>query len=647
MRRKKQFIILFSIAIFFLTPFILFSSNNYSYHVEIPSNVIGLKHINAKITIVDKSNSVISTFNENKTFIINGETRETTFDDGIAHINIKIDGNKDIIFYPKDSKENKQFFHVRKLPAFLSIVPPLLAILLAIIFKEVILALFLGVFSGILLIIGFDDPLNWIRSPMIFIEYYVIKVVSDPQKSAVIIFSMIIGGMVMLLMKNGSIHILISKLSKVIKTRKNAMLVTWLMGIVVFFDDYANTLIVGNSLRPLTDRFKISREKLAYIVDSTAAPIASIAFITTWIGAEVNYINDAVIKLNIAENPYMIFLKSLGYAFYPLLTIVFMFMLLKMNRDFGQMHKIETLAIKDFKKHLKIHETKSAKNEYINPNKIKTKWYDAVIPMVSLILVAFVSLLFNHNSLEIWKNENLSLWMKFVNVIGSSNPYKALLWASFFGIGIAIIITLLRRSLSLKKSINAVIEGFNSMLMAMIILIFAWSLGIITEKLGTDVYLSEIIGGNVSPFFLPALIFLISAAISFATGSSWGTMALLYPILLPTVYNSCEINGLAYNETMPIFYMVVSAILGGSVFGDHCSPISDTTILSSMSSGCDHIQHVRTQLPYSLTVGFISVFIGYILVSYLKISPIWGLLISVLVLFGIVRIFGKKVNVKT
>ncbi len=185
------------------------------------------------------------------------------------------------------------------------------------------------------------------------------------------------------------------------------------------------------------------------------------------------------------------------------------------------------------------------------------------------------------------------------------------------------------------------------MLLAMIILIFAWSLGIITEKLGTDVYLSEIIGGNVSPFFLPALIFLISAAISFATGSSWGTMALLYPILLPTVYNSCEINGLAYNETMPIFYMAVSAILGGSVFGDHCSPISDTTILSSMSSGCDHIQHVRTQLPYSLTVGFVSVFIGYILVSYLKLSPIWGLLISVLVLFGIIRIFGKKVNVKT
>ncbi len=539
-----------------------------------------------------------------------------------------------------EEKSNRYTFGV--IPLWLSVIPPLIAIFFALAFKEVYSALLLGILSGTFILFYyagngiFGAILNGLLD---IVDNRVISTMTDRDHIAIIVFSMLIGGMVSLITKNGGMTGVVNKLSKYASTPRSGQLITWFMGIAIFFDDYANTLVVGNTMRPITDRLKISREKLAYIVDSTAAPIAAIAFITTWIGAELSYIVSGTANLGIDESPYNILLSSIPYSFYPVFTLVFMFMLIMKRRDFGPMHRVETDARKnpptdDMQPH--------SQSQYKNV-KGKERWYNAAIPVLIIIFGTIIGLLYTGWDSALWADSTKGFAAKLSGVIGAADPYKALLWSSTLGVLTAVILTIGQRIMSLKDATESVIDGFKIMLTAMLILVLAWSLAGVTADLHTADFLSQLLtGANIPTFLLPAIVFMLSALVAFSTGSSWGTMAILYPLVLPTTWMLTKSAGLPADEAMNIFYNVTASVLAGSVLGDHCSPISDTTILSSLASSCNHISHVNTQLPYSLTVGAVSVVMGTISAAF-NLSPVIVFIPGFIILYFIVAKWGKRV----
>ncbi|MCD4679760.1 MAG: hypothetical protein K8S00_05170 [Bacteroidales bacterium] len=535
---------------------------------------------------------------------------------------------------------------VDPIPLWLSILPPLIAIIIALLFREVFSALFIGLFVGTSIIYYYQEHSFFIglfKGLLAIADTYLIESLNNRGHLAIIIFSMLIGAMVSLITRNGGMKGVVNKLSRYANSPRSGQFITWLLGLAIFFDDYANTLVVGNTMRPVTDRLKISREKLSYIVDSTAAPVAAIAFVTTWVGAELSYIEDGIFTIGLNENAYTVFLHSLKYSFYPLFTLIFIFMLIMRKMDFGPMYKAEVRAKQvDFDKLYNNSDGFSNKlNELEVSDHIKARWYNAVIP-VSVVIFGTIAGLVSTGLQEVTWDSNLGFTKNLSLVIGNADSYKALLWSSMGGVLIAIILTLGQKILNLKESIDSLINGFRTMLTAILILILAWSLALVTEHLHTANFISQVlIFVEISPFLVPALTFILAALISFSTGSSWGTMAILYPLILPASWLITSQYGMDHNTSMNIFYNVVSSVLAGSVLGDHCSPISDTTILSSLASSCNHIDHVRTQLPYAMTVGGVSIFIGTIPAAYgfpfYIVFPA-GLIVMYLVLV----FFGKK-----
>ena len=530
------------------------------------------------------------------------------------------------------------------IPLWMSILPPLIAILMALIFKEVFSALFVGLFSGTLIIFGYQDTSffsAFFKAIFAISDTYIIKSLADTGHISIIVFSMLIGAMVNLITQNGGMQGVVNKLSRFANSSRSGQFVTWILGVLIFFDDYANTLVVGNTMRPVADKLKISREKLAYIVDSTAAPVASIAMITTWIGIELSYIQSATVQINIDESPYSIFLNSLPTRFYPFFTLFFILMIVIMKKDFGPMHKAEQRA----KSEVKHSEVKYSNDEIdsteISPE-IPTRWYNAGIPVMVVIFGTFAGLVYTGWDNNIWTDSSISLGTKLSHIIGASDSYLALLWSSISAVLVAAALSIGQRILSLKKTIDALVKGFKTMLTAILILVLAWALADITKDLHTADFISKIlIATEVPPQFLPTLTFILSALIAFSTGSSWGTMAILYPLILPASWALCHSVGMGDAQNMNIFYITVSAILAGSVLGDHCSQISDTTILSSLASSCNHIEHVRTQLPYALTVGSVAIILGLLPAAY-GISS-WILIpLGFTTLFLVVKLIGRK-----
>ncbi len=540
---------------------------------------------------------------------------------------------------------------INPIPLWFSILPPLIAIMMALIFREVYSALFTGLLVGTTIIFcyqGFSIFEAIFKGVFSIADTYILESMSDTGHLAIIIFTMLIGSMVGLITSNGGMKGVVNKLSGFARSARSGQLVTWFLGIIIFFDDYANTLVVGNTMRPVTDRLKISREKLAYIVDSTAAPIAAIAFVTTWIGAELSYIQDGVNEIGINENAYNIFFSSLAYSFYPVFTLFFILMLVIRKVDYGPMLKAERRTRKGIigKIHENLSNEISENNKKVSPvSNIKPRWYNAVIPVSVIIFGTFAGLLYTGWDTETWNNETVGFGRKISIFIGNSDSYKALLWSSISGVIVAVLLTLGQRLLSLKESMESLISGFKTMLTAVLILILAWSLALITEHMHTADFISlSMLKISLSPYFVPAITFILSALVSFSTGSSWGTMAILYPLLLPASWLITQDYGMSYDESMLIFYNVVSCVLAGSVLGDHCSPISDTTILSSLASSCYHIEHVRTQLPYALTVGITGIVIGTIPSAYGMSS--WILFPAGLIILYLATVFlGKKTEV--
>lgn len=541
--------------------------------------------------------------------------------------------------------ENKQKIYFKHIPLWMSILPPLLSILLALITKQVIISLFAGILIGAWTFKGLS--FSALTNGFLYtIDTLIIDALTDSGHASVIIFSMLIGGMVAIISKNGGMQGIVNKLSRFANSAKNTQFVTWLVGVLIFFDDYANTLIVGNTMRPVTDKFKISREKLAYIVDSTAAPIAAIALITTWIGAELGYIADAINYISLDESPYLIFLKSLKYSIYPILTLLFILILIKSGKDFGPMFKAEKNARNknEFNTHSNTENNISKEQEEFSPDPETPRYYlNGLIPILTLIIGTITGLFATGYSTEIWQSDN-DFFNKLSFTIGNADSYTALLWSSSIGVLVAIVLSLITKTLNATQSIEALLTGFKTMLPTMIILLLAWSLAETTQMLQTSDFLINLFIGVVSVKWIPLITFILSALISFSTGTSWGTMAILYPLLLPLTWSLGIESNMAEVTLLPIFYNVVASVLGGSVLGDHCSPISDTTVLSSMASGCNHIEHVRTQMPYALSVGFISILLGGILMVFMNLPFLLVIAIGVVFCYLVIHILGKQVE---
>ena len=502
------------------------------------------------------------------------------------------------------------------IPPWMSILPPLLAILLALVFREVIVSLFLGLFAGTLIPAIYTFGITGIVPAFLRItDKYIVNSLFDTGHISVIVFSMLIGATVSLISKNGGMAGVVDFLSRYAKSRRSGQMVTWFLGIAIFFDDYANTLIVGNTMRPVTDKLKISREKLAYIVDSTAAPIAAIAFVTTWIGAELGYIQDGIRHISsIEQSVYQVFLASLKYSYYPIFTLIFVAMLIWMKKDYGPMLSAEQKPM--LEKEEQGSEEEASMKDFQAAEGIPKKAFNAILPVSVIVIVTLIGLIYTGYTEEIWVDDEMSFFRKLSATIGQADTYLALLWSSLTGLVLASAMTLIQKLLSVGQVTGSVMNGFKTMLTAMVILVLAWSLSAVTEDLHTADFLTNSISDGLSPFALPLATFILAALVSFSTGSSWGTMAILYPMMLPLSWTVCAINGLDVSESLDIFYNVVSCVLAGSVLGDHCSPISDTTILSSLASSCNHIEHVRTQLPYALTAGGVAIVFGTIPSSF-------------------------------
>lgn len=523
------------------------------------------------------------------------------------------------------------------MPLWLSILPPLIAIVMALILKEVISALFLGVLSGTFIMALFDgkEPGTALGSGLLRVmDTYIVGSIYDLDHVMIIVFTLTIGGMVKIISANGGMQGIVNWLLRRAHGPRSGQFMTFIMDLCIFFDDYSNTLMVGNTMRPVADKLRVSREKLAFIVDSTAAPVVAIAFVTTWIGAELSYIQEGIDVIGLEASAYSVFVNSLKYSFYPLLTLCFVLMIIHSGRDYGPMLKAEREA-----------RTKvvSDSNSQDNSNK-QAHGIDALLPLLTLIFGTIIGLFITGYDSAIWQDSSHGFFTKLSETIGEANSYLALIWSSIVSLIISVIMTLYRGTLTFGKIMDEMVDGFKVMFNAVLILTMAWSIALVTKHMHTAEFVSAILLKlSLSPYIIPALTFLLAALIGFSTGTSWGTMAILYPLILPASWMLCQNQGLGVDATMPLFYSVVASVMAGSVMGDHCSPISDTTIMSSMASGCNHLQHVKTQMPYALTVGAMALFIG-VLPTSLGL-PSWLAFLMALAILGIiVRFVGKKVE---
>jgi Na+/H+ antiporter NhaC len=526
---------------------------------------------------------------------------------------------------------------VRTIPGWLSILPPVIAIAIALAFKRVVPALFLGLWVGATIAVGLSVGGAWSGLLDAF-QVYVLGAFANEDHGAIILFSFMIGGMVGIISRNGGMQGVVNRIVVWASTPGRGQLAAGVLGVAIFFDDYANSLVVGNTMRPVTDRLNISREKLAYIVDSTAAPVTCIALVTTWIGFEVGLIGDALTTLpEINQSAYGLFIASIPFSYYPILAILFVFVVALTRKDFGPMYRAELRARTTgqvLAADAQVDEAVADGKELMPIEGKPHRMINAVLPILVLIVGVLAGL---------YATGHQGPGDTVREIMKNANSYTALMWASLLGVLVAGTLSVVQGILNVGEVIEAWYAGLKGMLFAMIILILAWSLSSITEVLYTAEYLVTILGGRLNPAFVPTIVFILSAATAFSTGSSWGAMGILLPLVMPLTWAVMVANDMTDVAHYHVLYSSVSCILAGAVWGDHCSPISDTTILSSMASGCDHIAHVRTQLPYAITVGSVGILFGTIPAGFGL--PWWvGMLFGAAVLIGGLSYFGKSAD---
>ncbi len=521
----------------------------------------------------------------------------------------------------------------RVLPGWVSIIPPLLAILVALAFRQVVPALFLGIVVGAWSLNGFSLAGLWAGLLESF-QVFVLQSLLDEGHASIILFTFMIGGMVGIVSKAGGMHGVVNIISRWANTPARGQLATWLMGLVIFFDDYANSLIIGNTMRPVTDRVRVSREKLSFVVDATSAPVASLALVTTWIGFEVGLIGEALASIpELPMSGYSVFLESIPYRYYPIVMLIFVALVAWTGRDFGPMWKAEHRARTTGKvlgDDAKVDAATADGGDVMPVAGVPQRAINAILPVLVLVggVVAGLFATGEGDTLR--------------EVIGSADSYKALMWASLLSVLTAGALAVGQRILTLEQAADAWFAGLRAMLFAMIILVLAWALAAITEQLHTGDFLGTALAGSLHPGLIPAVVFVVAALLSFATGTSWGTMGILMPLVVPVTWQILTASGDANPEHYYVLYAAVSCVLAGAVWGDHCSPISDTTILSSMASGSDHMAHVRTQLPYAVMVGVAGLLLGTLPTGFGV--PWWiGMIASIAAVWVFLRVFGRPV----
>jgi len=534
----------------------------------------------------------------------------------------------------------------------LSLLPPLVAIILAIWTKRVVLALFAGVWIGGLMIAGWNPVTGTTQT----LEW-IVGSVTDDWNARILIFDFLIGAGVGLVYKSGGVHALANALSKRVKTSRGASVLGWLMGVLVFFDDYTNTIIVGNTMRPITDRTRVSREMLAYIDDSTAAPVAGLALISTWIGYELAMIGKGFDGAKVAYNSYDAWLSSVPFRFYSILAIILVFIVAYTHRHYGPMLKAEMRArtegkvLRDGAKPLMTTET-----DLGMPKEGGSLW-DFVIPIISLVVVSMLGLWYTGAANLYAYSQDLGWWTELENPFGvnflsysfiesfrEADAATALLWGSFVMVLVASLMLLGRKKMSIEEWEDTVVRGMKQMLFANTILVLAWSLGNAADAVGTGTYIINLAtgsGANLGPW-MPLIMFLAAMFVAFTTGTSWGTFAIMVPlgVQLSLAFTNGHVN--------EIVFATIGATFTGSIFGDHCSPISDTTIMSSMFSGSDHIDHVTTQIPYAFTVASIGavlyILFGLGVRSWAILLPL-GFVLLIAAWYFLSEWYGKKYGV--
>lgn len=509
--------------------------------------------------------------------------------------------------------------------------PPIVAIALALITKDVVISLFTGIFTGALISYKPDSLISFIKYAFISIftsvDKYILDSVVDKDHAIIILFTLIIGGTVGVVTASGGLKDFVDVISSKVNSRIKTQISTWLLGIAIFFDDYSNCLIVGNMMRPLSDKFRISREKLSFIIDATAAPVSSLFLVSTWIGFELGLISDAMKSLGKDIDAYSIFINSIPYRFYVIIMLFFIPLTILLKREFGPMYEAEERAIK--KNQVLRPGSKPLMGESFNSSDKKVNWEIAFIPIIVLIMGVIVGLVLTGIN-------NLNGPKTLSNIISNANSFKALLWGAIISSITAVFLVVVNKIMTFKEAMEKWIEGIKSMLMAVIVLSLAWGIGLITKEIKTAEYVISLIGDKIPVWSLPAILFTVSAVISFATGTSWGTMAILFPVAIPLAYTVA-----GNNADIGYVYAVCGTILSGSVFGDHCSPISDTTILSSIGSSVDHVDHVRTQIVYAVFVAIVCVFVCYIPAGF-GINPFLLNIIAILILMLFFIKFARK-----
>lgn len=525
-------------------------------------------------------------------------------------------------------------------PAWRPILPPLAAIGLAFLTRRVVAALFCGIWTGAALIVLRDGGTlvssvggGFFRAA----DTWVIKGLNDPSHLLIIVFTSLIGGMTGILAASGGIHAFVALIARTAKNRIGAQLAAYATGVLMFFDDYSSAIVTGSAFRPLTDRWRISREKLSFIVDSTSAPIASVSILSTWIGYELGLIADAFRQSGINLEAYNAFLASIPYRFYALLLLVMIPLSVLLRREFGPMRRAEERTLATGIPHEPGGDLAASADEAHLPPVEKRRWYDAVLPVVTMVGAVLGGLIVSGRSALAAKGATA---FPIREVIAAADSFMVLMWAALLATLVAGGLVLLRRTLTVDRLAAAWLKGLQMMLPALMILTLAWTLGAVTKELGTAEFIARGLSGVLSAGLLPAAVFIAAALTSFATGTSWGTMAILFPTVIPLAAGIAAAQGMDAAALNDLAILTVGAVLTGSIFGDHCSPVSDTTVMAAMYSGLPLMDHVRTQLPYALLYGTIAVLLGYLPAGF-GVNPFLCLLCQIAAAVTVLRTIGK------
>lgn len=524
----------------------------------------------------------------------------------------------------------------------LSLLPPLVAIVLAIATRRVVIPLLLGVFAGALILEGWQPHL----AVAALFENHLWPSLAAEGHLRVFTFTLLMGATVGVIHASGGMHGVVNALAPLARNRRSGQLTTWALGLIVFFDDYANTLLLGGTMRPLADRLKISREKLAYLVDSTAAPVAGLALVSTWVAVEVSLINEGFAKLpsgGVQVDGFAIFIASIPYRFYVLWALALVALVAVLRRDYGPMLTAERRAQDSLD--APGDDAPVSRHRPVEPDDaLPQRWHNAVVPIAVVVAVTFC-LLVATGAKKVAVNPSIK--PSLFNYFANGDSYVALVYGSLSGLLVAICWIGTQRIMSRHQIQAAAFNGARQMLGALVILWLAWALSAMTREddgcLQTGVYVSELLGPWLAASWLPTITFVLASLVAFATGTSYGTMGILMPIVIGVTYDLLDRSGTSSVIAQdPIMIASIGGVLAGAIFGDHCSPISDTTILSSQASGCDHVEHVRTQLPYALLVGGVAILFGTLPVGF-GVS-VWLLMpLGVIALGTILLLLGKRV----